>query len=525
MDHGVLYISAAVTALRAAVTEQAAFPAHLLDPVPPKWLIGLTMSLVGAARQNPAIARLLRDEEEYGLWTQSILGYPVYPHVRLLHYRRALLALSGIELNERSFSEHASFMTSRVRTSLAGIVEHWSNRFEGRDIWVLSSSNYRRRDGGALENIFTQHLVSQCDGRLVFLEKNLVNLPNQHRSDVCFVDALHWAALRAGKAAAPALAWAIERDIAQRFQPTSRRRMAALAVCGLLLERAYGNLLERHAPKAVFVLNSYSEFIPAQRAVKRLGIPLIEIQHGIIHHSHPGYAYPNALLPSHAPDHIVTFGARFGQILEETSPYWQGRWSVGGHAWLQKRAAGATHSGLQRAVVFFSQPEPDVQRQVGELATQVRRLLDPDVEVVLKPHPNERNTDIVYAQAIAAGVRLAGNLDDSYGLLARCNVAVSVYSTVALEALAFPCMSAVVRSSRWTEEIRAFVELGQLRAVEQAMDIVKLTHADVQGTSSVESGRALFGVGEPHPDFERLIHDVAARIADERRAIRLDDPS
>lgn len=474
------------------------------------------MSHPGAAHQNPAITRLLRDEHEYGLWTQAVLGYPVYPHVRLVHYRRALLALSNVELNERSFSEHASPMTSRVRTSLAGLIEHGSKRFEGRDIWIFSSSNYRRRDGADLENIFTQHLVSQCQERVVFLEKNLVNLPNQHRAELCFVDALHWAALRAGKAAAPALALAIDENVAQRFLPTTRRRMAALAVYGLLLERAYRSLIERHPPKAVFVLNSYSEFIPAQRAVKRFGIPLIEIQHGIIHHSHPGYAYPPALSPAHAPDHIVTFGARFGQILEETSDYWKGRWSVGGHVWLQKRAAVSFDGKSPRAVVFFSQPEPDVQRQVGELATQVRRLLDAGIDVVLKPHPNERNTDSVYASAVAAGVRLAGNLDDSYGLLSRCDVAVSVYSTVALEALAFPCTSAVVRSPRWTEEIRAFVELGQLRAVEQATDIVNLVHADVR-EANVESGRSLFGVGEPHPDFEGLIHEVAARVVGEGR--------
>ncbi len=463
------------------------------------------MNEARAPHQNPAITRLLRDEAAFGLWTQPILGYPVYPHLRLVHYRRALLALSGIELEQRAFREHAAHMSARVQTSLVGAAQGLNSAGTGRDIWVLSSSNYRRRDGGGLENIFTQHLTSQFRDRVLFLEKNLVNLPNQHRPDLLFVDALHWGALAVGKVAARGLEFAIDQSQAEKFAPTSRRRLAALAIYGLTLERVYAALLERRRPKAVFVLNSYSEFIPAQRAVRRLGIPLIEIQHGIIHHSHPGYAYPTGLQLSHAPDHIVTFGSRFGEILEETSPYWAGRWTVGGHGWLQKRASEGAGGNLLRGVVFFSQPEPDVQRQVDTLAAETRRQLPADVEVVLKPHPNERNTDAVYGQAVAAGVRLAGVMDDSYSLLAQCTVAVSVYSTVALEALAFPCVSAVVRSPRWTEEIRAFVELGQLKPVDQASDIVQLAQSNARGTNTRNTGRALFGIGEPVPDFERLI--------------------
>jgi hypothetical protein len=468
------------------------------------------MSERQASHKNSAIERLLRDETNHHLWSQSILGYPVYPLVRLNHYRRALLELAGTTLKDRPFREHTTHMSARIKTSLATAMEGVLSRFPKRDIWVLSASNYRRRnDAGILENIFTQHLQEQLGGRLLYLEKNLVSLSAQHREDLLFVDALHWAALSAGKMAANATQFAIRPDVAKKFAPTSRRRLAALAAYGTVLERVYAALIQRHRPKAVFVLNSYSEFVPAQRALKRANVPLIELQHGIIHHSHPGYAYPDTPLLAHAPDHIVTFGTRFGQILEETAPYWKGRWSVGGHGWLQRRAQSAHTRVNNPSVVLFSQPEPDVQQQVNALAAQVRLLLASDVEVVLKPHPNERNTESVYARALASGVRLAHSIDDSYTLLAQCSVAVSVYSTVALEALAFPCVSAVVRSPRWTEEIHAFVQLGQLKPVDSALDVVALTVGSVQTRDVNNTGRALFGIGEPTPDFERLLSDVA----------------
>jgi hypothetical protein len=461
------------------------------------------------SHKNPAIGRLLRDESEHQLWSQLILGYPVYPLLRLNHYRRAVLELAGTTLKERSFREHTPHMSARIKTSVVTATEGLLSRFPKRDIWVLSASNYRRRnEAGVLENIFTQHLQEQLGDRVLYLEKNLVNLSAQHREDLLFVDALHWAALSAGKLSANATQFAIPSEVAKTFAPTGRRRLAALAIYGTVLERVYTALIERHRPKAVFVLNSYSEFVPAQRAIKRANIPLIELQHGIIHHSHPGYAYPDTPALAHAPDHIVTFGTRFGQILEETASYWKGRWSVGGHGWLQNRAQKASTSTTNSRVVLFSQPEPDVQRQVDDLAAQVRLLLSPDVEVFLKPHPNERNTESVYARAIAAGVRLAHSIDDSYSLLAQCSVAVSVYSTVALEALAFPCISAVVRSPRWTEEIHAFVQLGQLKPVDSAADIKSLTAASNERRDVHGAGRALFGIGEPVPDFERLVAEV-----------------
>lgn len=467
--------------------------------------------------KNAAIERLLEDEARSDLWAQTILGYPVYPLLRLTHYRRLLLELGGTTIKERAFRDHAPHMSSRVRTSLRGAVRGLSERLEGHDVWVLSSSNYRRKDEmGRFENIFTGHLRKQLGERTLFLEKNLVNLPDQERTDLVFVDALHWAALAAGKLLARGLGYAVSDDAARSFAPTSRQRLAALALYGHSTERVYSALVERHKPKAVFVLNSYSEFVPAQRVIKRCGIPLIEIQHGIVHHSHPGYAYPGSPVLSHAPDHIVTFGARFGQILEETSPYWKGRWSVGGHGWLQKRAAEAQLTGGARRVVLFSQPEPDVQLQVDRMASEVRRSLPLEFEVVLKPHPNERNTSTIYAEAIASGVRLAGAIDDSYSLLAQCSVAVSVYSTVALEALAFPCVSAVVRSPRWTEEIRAFVELGQLAPVDEATDVAKLALEGARRETANDSGRALFGIGEQPPDFERLIAEVTAKLRNAR---------
>jgi hypothetical protein len=199
----------------------------------------------------------------------------------------------------------------------------------------------------------------------------------------------------------------------------------------------------------VFVLNGYHLFIPFQIAVREAGVPLIELQHGLIAESHPGYIFEGDPPVDHLPDHLVVFGRHFGELLEHESPRWAGRWSVGGHPWLKEKQRGVgdladTTSG---AVVLFSQSVDFVRERMRDLAIDLRARLDPSVRIILKPHPGERNVEEYYRPIVSKGVELAAPRDDSYALLRRCRVAISVYSTVAMEALAFRCNSVVLRSN------------------------------------------------------------------------------
>ena len=86
-------------------------------------------------------------------------------------------------------------------------------------------------------------------------------------------------------------------------------------------------LLKRARPRAVFVLNVYHYFTPMLLAAKEAGVSVIELQHGVIHESHPGYVHEKA--PPFLPDHLVVFGSHFGELLDRETPVWRNRWSVG----------------------------------------------------------------------------------------------------------------------------------------------------------------------------------------------------
>jgi hypothetical protein len=164
----------------------------------------------------------------------------------------------------------------------------------------------------------------------------------------------------------------------------------------------------------------------------------------------------------------------------------------------------------RRRILLFSQYDLPVRRQVLEVALQLRSALDADWHISIKPHPREPDTAAFYAPAVAEGVELIPPGADSYALLGRCELAVSVYSTVAIEALAFPCRSAVLRSPHWTEAITDLVADGILEVAEDGPGLARLAESNPPRASRDAVAEDLFGVSLPEPDFAALIERVRA---------------
>jgi hypothetical protein len=267
-------------------------------------------------------------------------------------------------------------------------------------------------------------------------------------------------------------------------------------------------------PRAVFVLNGYHLFIPFQIAVKEAGIPLIELQHGIITESHSGYVYETPPPAEHVPDHLVVYGRHFGELLDRESPRWRGRWSVGGHPWLRmkQRDLESEPDAAFDTVVLFSQEIAFVRERIRDLASALRRLLDPSIRLVVKPHPGEREVVRYYGEAARAGVVIATPRDDSYALLRRSRLAVTVYSTLAIEALAFRSRSALLRSPSWPEDLRALVDEGAISAVDTAEEIAALSRLGPAPTRADDLANRFVGVREPPLDFEKLIRAVSQSL-------------
>ncbi len=458
------------------------------------------------SERNEALERLLALEQREDLWNRTVLGEQVWPMLRLRRFREELV---GADAALRTTAEAAP---QRTASNLGSAVVSAGNLWRRgpaaqpeRDIWVLSWSTYRRGadGGGQPQCIFAEHLREQLGERLLFLEVNNAGMPDQQRDDVVFVDLPQRAALWTSRVAA---------EVLGRL-PGLARPWGSDFPSVLLYERAlYARMMRstmrrwiaRSRPRAVFVVFGYGLWQPAQQVVREAGIPLIELQHGVIYNNHTGYSVGagGAPVPGAAPDHLVVYGRTFGEFLEQASPYWKGRWSVGGHPWLLRSLDDS--EPRQQRVILFSQYEPAIQRAICEAATLLAESLDEGWEVLLKPHPGEVDSERVYERARQAGARLLGPRDDTYRLLPTAQATVCVHSTVAMESLAAGCRSAVLPWSPRPSYLAALIERGLIEPIDDPQDLAAWVCAGGERDTAAVA-RDLFGRGEQRLDFAALV--------------------
>lgn len=454
---------------------------------------------------------LLVFEEQHGLWQKTLLGYPVWPGLRLQYGLK--LANLHLRSTEKLKAERTKTRARRVFLSAQDFA-HKMSAVRHKDIWVLSSTSYRRNTPDGRPCIFAQHLHEQLNSRLLFLEINPTAGARNPALDTIFIDGISTLSRELASKVAPLYRSRTQSALQDwRALDIDSTRVLKEAIAGRLQVRIWRSLLKRSRPTAVFVLCGYSQHIPLQIAAKELHIPLIELQHGVIHREHPGYVLGNAVGQPHVPDHIVVFGERFGQILEASGAHWRGNWTVGGQPWLRRmRAQHRASTPTKPLVSIFSQNTISVQARLRAFAIDLRKLLPDSVEIAIKPHPGEIDAAQVYAEPAAHGVVVLDRMADSYALLARTSASICEFSTLALEALAFPCHSLVLESSALHAELRELTESGVLHLLHSPADVPQFLSQDPANSLREELVNSYFGFRSPEPDFEQLIARVGSRL-------------
>ncbi|HEX2880009.1 MAG TPA: hypothetical protein VHO25_10800 [Polyangiaceae bacterium] len=474
----------------------------LLGREPQKWESN-PMQPPNEPPAGSALEQLLALEAAHGLWHRELLGYPFWPSQRLGYS----LKLSNLHVRsqEKLRSERSKARLKRIARSGLDTASKLRTASR-RDIWVLSSTVYRRRIGEADTCIFAQHLQEQLGDRLLFLENNPNLAPVSPAPDRLFIDSLLLTARELAGKSTPLCRAVVRKQLAELSDAgISADSALKEAIAGQIQYQIWIRLLRRYRPRAVFVLCGYSQHIPCQLAARRLNIPLIELQHGIIHSGHAGYAFGDEVRIPHAPNHIVVFGRRFGKLLDH-SAYWQGKWSIGGHPWLRRiRALHATTSLGKPLIAIFSQNTAVVQHRLRAFALELRRLMPQPVEIVLKPHPGEVDAERVYEELVANGVTVADRMSDSYALLARTTVSICEFSTLALEALAFPCHSLVLHSSALSGDLHDLAQAGVLNLVNSAHDVAPFLGLGAVTEQREQIVDSYFAFHSAEPDFAALI--------------------
>ncbi|WP_231554306.1 hypothetical protein [Halobellus rufus] len=196
----------------------------------------------------------------------------------------------------------------------------------------------------------------------------------------------------------------------------------------------YERLLERVNPEVVVVLVSYENKTLIE-ACKRKEIPVVELQHGVIHDHHFGYSYPDDKIKTTFPDYLLTFGAFWNENTRFPIP--DDRIIPVGYPYLEEQLDRYDDIEPSEQLLFISQGT--IGRELSQFALKVHEDDRVDHEVVYKLHPGEYDRwEIEYPWLVESDIQI---IDESepplYRLFAESSAQIGVGSTAVYEGLCF----------------------------------------------------------------------------------------
>jgi len=189
-------------------------------------------------------------------------------------------------------------------------------------------------------------------------------------------------------------------------------------------------------PNVIVTIDDRSPFGKTVNVVSRsLGVPTLIVQHGIVA-DHPiygpicadkyamfGHAFKDALVKRGVnPDDIVVTGQPRFDVLVNTKY---------DKNWIYEKLGISKEKGL---IVFASTDLPDDEREltVRELCTAMQQF--PDIQLVIKPHPSDDGAMFVDLVRKFNSDAIVVH-DHLYELLSACDLLITTWSTVGLEAM------------------------------------------------------------------------------------------
>ena len=248
-------------------------------------------------------------------------------------------------------------------------------------------------------------------------------------------------------------------DVVQKMDEFRSHRVGAL--------RFYDRLLARVRPKVLVLVVGYGHE-PLIEAARERGIPVVELQHGVIYPYHLGYTFPSAPKATF-PDHLLTFGRFWVDATCYPIPRERVR-SVGYPAFDAARSAFRRRPGPE--ILFVSQLA--VGEHLSRMAAELAR--GTSAPIVYKLHPGETHGWAErYPWLREARIQVVDDPGQPvYDLFATAKAQVGVFSTALYEGLGLGVPTVVAQLPGW-EAAEPLVNLGYAQAAADASELEAAT--------------------------------------------------
>ena len=257
------------------------------------------------------------------------------------------------------------------------------------------------------------------------------------------------------------------------------------------------DILDRLTPKLILEVCSYNLSSRALTyAAKLRGIPVAEIQHGIVNRFHAGYIYRHEVIRSDTPDEMLVYGQAFKEILTSESALFKPESiHVVGNYYIESVKNAPTIPAVQgiknnsegkQVALITTQPiyEPKAY------AEAVTSLKEKGYFVIIKPHPSEleekystfhENNVVVSAISV-------------FELLKIATIHLTISSTCALDALQYSVPSVILKfedHQKHLEVLRGFSGVVfQEKSIGEAIDLCSREQLTLSDDRFMTSGSA-----------------------------------
>jgi hypothetical protein len=196
----------------------------------------------------------------------------------------------------------------------------------------------------------------------------------------------------------------------------------------------YRRLIDRVDPELVVVIASYGRetFI---EACKQQGVPVAELQHGVIYDHHFGYSFSGTRTKETFPDYLLTFGEFWTDAAAYPIP--EERVIPVGYPYLEQSVDKYDDVEPRDQLLFISQGT--IGERLSKFAMEVEQYPEIDYNIVYKLHPGEYNRwKTEYPWLTNTDITVIDSSEPPlYELFAESSVQVGVGSTAVYEGLSF----------------------------------------------------------------------------------------
>jgi len=395
---------------------------------------------------------LLDAEADLDLLERTIDGVHYWERVRFGIHRELRQEL-GLIGQPHTKSERSKLVT--LGNALRSLVVESPFLAPSDDVLVYGHSRRKQLDDGLWWDIYCDPIVEALEADCTRMElphegKHLAPARTDDLRHLDFVKTAPGIARRVTPRNWPLSTAEVDEleRIADRFEAeTGVRPSVVESVAGSLLARRvrvplYRRIIRRVDPELAVTVVGYCRE-PFIEACQDCGVPVVELQHGVVSRHHMGYSYPGDRTKRTFPDYLLSFGTFWEEVVEFPLP--SDRIVPAGYPYLERRLAELDRPASARSgrIVFVSQGP--IGEPLSEFAVEFADR-NPERDVVYKLHPGEYSRwRREYPWLEDANLRVVGeDGPELYDLFADASVQVGVYSTALYEGLAFDLETYVV---------------------------------------------------------------------------------